>query len=230
MRRALADVDSTMPELAAYLYDEIAQYLGGRVIDAGAGVGLYSRILLEHGKHVVALEGDPELVPALQTRLGPGGSEVYRCDLAAPEGLPEFASAESAVCINVAEHIRDDTQALRNIRERVAPGGKLVILVPAHPWLYNQLDKAIAHFRRYTRGSLLTLLDRSGWRADSITYFNSLSIAPWFITGTVFRKDVPGSSLIRLGGVVMPLMNWVDRNVARGKVGISLVAVATNPS
>jgi SAM-dependent methyltransferase len=227
LRRSLADVDATMPGLARFLYSQIRRELGHRVIDAGAGVGLFTRILSEDGRRVVALEGDPELLVSLRSRVASWG-EVYSCDLAATSGLPSFDACDSAICINVAEHIRDDRRALVNLRQRVVPGGRLVILVPAHPWLYNELDRAIGHYRRYTRESLERLVAESGWKLESTNYFNALSILPWFVTGSIFRRGAPGSSLIRLGGGVMPLITSVDRYVTRGRIGISLVAIATN--
>jgi SAM-dependent methyltransferase len=228
MRAILREVDDTMPGLAARLYGEVERHLGERVIDAGAGVGLYCGMLLDHGKQVVALESDSTLLPALRSRLEPRGGAVYACDLAAPEGLPDFAPADSAICINVAEHVENDARALRNLGQRVKQQGRLIILVPAHPWLYNRLDAAVAHWRRYTRQRLLDTLTESGWRVDDVRYFNSISIPAWFITGTVLRRDVPGRSLTRLAGAAMPVMNWLDKRLARGRVGISLVAVASN--
>jgi len=229
MRRGLRDVDSSMPELSAWVYRRIEQHLGHRVIDAGAGIGTYSELLQEHGKQVVALEADPELVPDLRSRLEPSGGEVYACDLAAPEGLPNFEPADSAICINVAEHLDDDRQGLLNVRERVLPGGKLFIFVPAHPWLYNRIDKAAGHFRRYQRRELADRLVESGWQLEGLTYFNCFSIPLWFIAGTVLRRDMPGTSLMRLAGTIMPLLDWLDRTLSRGKAGVSLIAVARNP-
>jgi 2-polyprenyl-3-methyl-5-hydroxy-6-metoxy-1,4-benzoquinol methylase len=229
VRQTLSRVDDTMPDLAVYLYSQIAHFLGDRVIDAGAGVGSYSRLMQGDGKQVVALEGDPQLAMILRSRLTNEGDEVYECDLGDTNGLPEFAPAQSAVCINVAEHVKYDDLALRNLRERVTPGGSLVLGVPAHPWLFNGLDRCVGHYRRYTREGLISLLARTGWKTQSITYFNALSILPWFVSGTLLRRNTFDPSLISVAGVVMPAMNWFDAHVARGRIGISLVAVATNP-
>ena len=65
------------------------------------------------------------------------------------------ASFDLAVSLDVIEHLEDDVGALRELRRVVAPGGSLLVTVPAYPWLWSGHDEVNHHHRRYTQASLL---------------------------------------------------------------------------
>jgi 2-polyprenyl-3-methyl-5-hydroxy-6-metoxy-1,4-benzoquinol methylase len=69
-------------------------------------------------------------------------------------GLPAQRSFDSILYIDVLEHIEDDRVEARHAAGRLRSGGKLIVLAPAHQWLYSPFDEAIGHFRRYSRSSL----------------------------------------------------------------------------
>ena len=55
--------------------------------------------------------------------------------------------------IDVLEHIEDDRAQIDAAARLVRGGGHVVILSPAHHWLFSEFDKSIGHFRRYNKGS-----------------------------------------------------------------------------
>ena len=79
-----------------------------------------------------------------------------------------------AVSLDVIEHLDDDLAALQELRRVVAPGGALLVTVPAYGWLWSGHDELNHHRRRYTRRSLRQVAERAGWRQVRATYFNSL--------------------------------------------------------
>jgi SAM-dependent methyltransferase len=83
-------------------------------------------------------------------------------------------SFELAVCLDVIEHLEDDRAALKELRRVVAPGGNLLVTVPAYQWLWSSHDTVNQHRRRYTKGTLLHAAADAGWRCERVTYFNSL--------------------------------------------------------
>ena len=223
---ALQDIEQAMPRFARWLYGTVSADLGARVLDAGAGIGTYTELLLAEGKSVVALEHDSAFVDEMRRRFaGNPRVVVHQSDLGDPNGLPDFAAADSALCLNVLEHIEDDLQGIRNIRERVRPRGKLVALVPAYHWLLNPMDRQLGHYRRYGRREFLDRLKSGGWTVERSFRFNSFAILGWFLAGSVLRRDKPGRDLTRLYDACIPALSFLERNVIRGAAGLSLVAV-----
>jgi SAM-dependent methyltransferase len=83
-------------------------------------------------------------------------------------------SFDLAVSLDVLEHLKDDLAALRELRRTVAPGGSLLVTVPAYQWLWSGHDEINHHHRRYTRRSLQRVAQQAGWEQVRTTYFNSL--------------------------------------------------------
>ncbi len=86
----------------------------------------------------------------------------------------EADSFDLAASLDVIEHLEDDLAALRELRRVVAPGGSLLVTVPAYQWLWSGHDEINHHFRRYTRRSLQRAGEEAGWQQVRTTYFNSL--------------------------------------------------------
>ena len=173
---ALREMEATMPRFAHWMYDAVRSGLGQRVVDAGAGIGAYTELLLADGREVVALEYLPAFAAEIERRFGDKPKvTVIQADLGDPDGLPEFPPGDSIICLNVLEHVEDDLQALRNIRERVKRGGRLFILVPAYAWLFNSMDRAVGHHRRYRKGELVSRLEAADWEVERV-FRSTLSV------------------------------------------------------
>jgi hypothetical protein len=125
----------------------------------------------------------------------------------------------------VLEHIEDDATALSNMAEILCSGGRVIIIVPAHEWLYGTMDSPIGHFRRYTKRTMSQKLERAGFTVEKQFYLNSLGVLGWFVNGRLFRQTVPPSGQLEWFNKVVPLVGWVEKRV-RPPVGLSLVSVA----
>ena len=213
-----------MPRFAAWMYSVARPHLGHRVLDAGAGLGTYTELMLENGRELVSLEYSAPFVEMLRERFDSRGVDVRQADLGDRTGLPPFDEVDSVLCLNVLEHVEDDVQALRNIRERVVPGGVLVLLVPAYPWLFNTMDRAVGHFRRYREGELRERLGQTGWDVQHLFRFNSFGVPGWWVGG-VLRRETPGRDLTRLYDWLVPFFALTEKHLIRGLWGLSLVAV-----
>jgi SAM-dependent methyltransferase len=225
LAEALYDSEATMPRFARWMYGAVRAELGRRVVDAGAGIGTFTDLLVADGRDVVALEYSESFVEHLAERFGEDPSvTVLRADLADPSGLPQFAQADSIICLNVLEHLENDVQALKNMRDRVRPGGLLVTLVPAYPWLFNSMDEAVGHFRRYPKGELESKLASTGWDVLQTYRFNSFGVPGWFFGG-LMRRKAAGRTLFRLYDFLTPAFAAIERIAIRGLWGLSLVAV-----
>src|SRR5262249_48336529 len=87
---------------------------------------------------------------------------------------------KSIVCLNVLEHIEDHGRAVRNLARALNPGGHLLVIVPALPALYNDLDRLAGHHRRYRRHEVGELLSDAGLKPERVDYFNPIGGLGWW--------------------------------------------------
>jgi SAM-dependent methyltransferase len=162
----------------AMLEGLLERWLGGRrrLLDIGAGTGEFAVRMLKRGHEVIAVEPDAMQRALLRSQGMACVSDIQ--DI----GRGPKAAFDGAYSLNVLEHIEDDAAALRSWVGALKPGGRIVLYVPAFPVLYSAMDRAVGHYRRYTRASLervsqqagLTVL-RSGY-ADSLGFPASLAL------------------------------------------------------
>lgn len=141
---------------------------GDRILDFGAGIGTFARRLGALGHDVACVEPDARQC-ATVTQLG------IRCETAI-EGYPP-ASFDFVYSFNVLEHIEDDVAALRALRSRMAPSGRLFLYVPAFPFLYSSMDRKVGHLRRYTARTLRAAVEQAGFHAVRCRYADCLGVA-----------------------------------------------------
>ncbi len=155
--------------LSDYLtrYGELPQ--GARILEIGCGTGHNLPMLASFGE-VDAIEIDETAAAKAGERLGkPVGS--------AP--LPELsgvapASYDLVAVLDVVEHVEDDVAALKAIASVLRPGGKILITVPAHQWMWSAHDVVNHHKRRYSKATLVAALEKAGLRWRKLRWFNSL--------------------------------------------------------
>lgn len=173
--------------LADYLkrWGELPQ--GARILEIGCGTGHNLPMLAQFGE-IDAIEIDETARAKASERLGkPVGT--------AP--LPELVGVEPGsydlvAVLDVIEHVEDDVAALKAIATALKPGGKILITVPAHQWMWSAHDVVNHHKRRYSKAGFETLLEKAGLRGRKLGYFNSLlfpvAVAARF-AGKLMGKD-----------------------------------------
>ena len=155
--------------LAELIRREARLPANARILEIGCGTGHNLGMLSGFG-HVDGLELDDEARELSEKRLG---RTIMRSPL--PE-LSDVADADYDLigAFDVIEHIDDDHAALAAIATKLKPGGKFMMTVPAHPWMWTAHDVANHHKRRYSKRSLKALIQGSPMRLDRLGYFNSL--------------------------------------------------------
>jgi SAM-dependent methyltransferase len=139
------------------------------ILEIGCGTGHNLAMLAGFG-HVEGLELDDEARELSERRLG-------RKVLSSP--LPELRDVadrhyDLIGAFDVIEHIDDDKAALTSIAAKLKPGGKFVMTVPAHQWMWTAHDVVNHHKRRYSKSTLRQLVQGSPLKLERIGYFNSL--------------------------------------------------------
>jgi SAM-dependent methyltransferase len=140
-----------------------------RILEIGCGTG-HSLAMLGKFGYVEASEMDAGARAIASERLG---RPVVDATLPELEGVVENRFNLIAL-LDVLEHVAEDGPALESIRTRLAAQGRLLLTVPAHPWMWTRHDTMAHHQRRYTKQSLREVLMKSGYRIELLSYYNSL--------------------------------------------------------
>lgn len=211
-----------------WLYEEIRPYAHGAILEVGSGTGTYSRSLLRDFPHerIALSDIDADYVRNLATAYGSERVSAHLIDLGEPDHFAGLQRRfDTVIALNVLEHVQDDVRALKNVLDTLRPGGTLILLVPAHQVLYNRIDEAIGHYRRYAKNDLLEKVRAAGFTVDRIFYFNALSIFGWYLNGNVLKKTDVGGGLLSLYNRIVPVVRIIERLILRRKIGISLIAI-----
>lgn len=202
-----------------WLFERCEPHLGRRVLDVGAGIGTFVELAARRGK-VVAAEPDPAMWPVLERRFG-GNPAVEIVRGTADDVTGEF---DSILCLNVLEHIADDRGALVRFHDLLGPGGKLLLLTPAHPALYGANDRAVAHERRYLKDQLRERLQAAGFEVETLRLVNPVAALGWFLAIRLGGSEQVPKGPLLLYDKLVPLLRLLDR--VELPLGLSVWAVA----
>jgi SAM-dependent methyltransferase len=210
-----------------WILDLARPALGARLLEVGSGVGNFTASLLDRDL-VVAVEPVPAYLAEAHRRLGSPPNLVTLAMAVEDPRLPRALAPhalDSALLLNVLEHVSDDVRGLRHVAEALVPGARVVIQVPAHRWLYGAADRALGHRRRYSPAGLRRVIDAAGLVAERVWQVNALGVAGWLLSGRVRRQAMFSRRQLRVYEALVPLLRAIEP--ARGvPVGLSVMAVA----
>jgi len=218
--------------LADYLTREGKLPADARILEIGCGTGHNLPMLAAFGT-VDAIEIDPAARAIASARLGrPVGAAPLPQLTDVPRG-----SYDLIAVLDVVEHIEDDVAALKAMADCLAPGGKILVTVPAHQWLWSAHDVVNHHHRRYSKSTLAAAIAKAGLSHNGLRYFNSLLFplaAAARIVGRLRGKDDSDDS------PPPPLLNAIFERIFRaerhlvGRVpmtpGVSIVTLVSPSS
>ena len=205
----------------AYWRAQIRDFVRGDVLEVGAGIGANTLTLAGLDfERWTCLEPDAAL--AARVTLPPGGR--HRSEVGTIDDLPADARFDSILYIDVLEHIGDDRAEMARAAARLNPGGTVILLSPAHPFLFTPFDAAIGHFRRYTRSSLAAAAPE-GLRIEKLKYLDTVGVLAVAANLWLLKSSAPAESQILLWDrVLVPLSRIVDPMLA-GRVGKSVLGI-----
>ncbi len=213
-----------------WLFDAIRPYVGKRVLEIGAGIGTFTALLGELA-HVTATDMDEACLAELSSRFSTSETvEIIRLNITDigrdQSGMLRQKDFDTIIGLNVLEHIRDDITALKTLRQLVL-AGRLLLIVPALPVLYGVEDKAVGHFRRYTKHELVKKLSGAGWRVEKVGYLNSLGAVLWLIKNRIMKSPATSPRNVRIyDKFIVPFLSMMERKIPV-PFGQSLVAISS---
>ena len=203
----------------SWFWDEVKLHAKNNILEIGSGLGRVSQYIVKDFDNVTLSDFSDEYIPILKKKFP--NNKVIQIDLTKCNIKNKY---DCIICCNVIEHIENERLAILNLYRMLRPGGILIIQVPACPFLYNEIDKSIYHYRRYTKKSLHTLLSER-FTIKKMDYFNLFGIPGWYVTGTILRRKTINEGSLHLFNRLLPMLKFIDKKVFRNIIGVNVVAV-----
>jgi SAM-dependent methyltransferase len=209
-----------------YWFSFLMPFLDGDVLEVGAGLGATLPLVpANSSRRWVCLEPDMTLCARLH-------EEVHRLNLhrkcqvvnGTLADLPRSDGFDAILYLDVLEHIGDDAGELRRTAMFLRPGGALVVLAPAHPWLYTPFDRAIGHHRRYTKKSLRNVVP-PGLTEHMLMYLDSVGLSASIANRLLLRQSVPTRRQILFWDRVLVRISKGADRALRYRIGKSLLGI-----
>ena len=209
----------------AYWAREIRPFVGGDILEVGAGIGSNTRLLDPGGAgRWVCLEPDPELKRQLvnntrELKARPTYEAV--CGTLESVGDQQF---DTIIYIDVLEHIENDRDELNQAASHLRQGGHLIVLSPAHQRLFSPFDAAIGHFRRYNR-AMLRSVSPGSLRLELMKYLDSAGLILSAANMLLLRQPMPTKAQLHFWDHwVVPVSRVLDK-LFMYSVGKTIIAV-----
>ena len=200
-----------------YLKSVVSPFLTGDVLEVGAGIGTTTRAFSDGSASTwLCLEPDGDL--AERARAGFEKIPVPASPSIRSHPVQDLDADRDFDCIlyvDVLEHIEHDGDELARAQNHLRPDGHLVVIGPAHQWLFSEFDEAVGHFRRYSRASLRAVVP-AGMDQVMLRYMDALGVALSAANRVLLRASTPtvgqiktwDSAVVPLSRLVDPLLFW----------------------
>jgi SAM-dependent methyltransferase len=200
-------------------------HIEGRVLEVGAGIGHFTKLLLESSsvRELVSVEPNNDFCARLRATFP--RHAVFRGTSQDLEGPEDW---DTIVSVNVLEHIADDCGELATYARLLKlKKGTLCLFVPARPEIYAPLDRDFGHFRRYTRPELRRKLEQATFEVQQLYYFNVVGYFAWWLNFCLLRKRrFNARSVSIFDRLIFPVVFALESRGLHPPIGQSLLAVA----
>ncbi len=209
-----------------YWSELIVPFLGHDVLEVGSGIGANTAVLApKHPGRWTSLEPDRELLEEARQRLvaaGVGHCCSFECGTV--RSLEASRRFDSVLYLDVLEHIENDRLELEDAAQRLIPGGRVLVLAPAHQALFTEFDRAIGHVRRYDKQSLAAIAPAALTR-ERLFYVDSVGLGASLANRWFLHQSAPALAQIEFWDRMMvPISRVLDPLLLRS-LGKSIIGV-----
>ncbi len=195
-----------------YWQGEICQYVGSHILEVGAGKGTNTSAMIHFPrKRWVCIEPDPILTKEIiKTTKGLQDDSTFDIRTGTIDCLDDADTFDTILYIDVLEHIKNDAAELRHATRHLQPNGHLIILSPAHQFLFSEFDKQVGHFRRYSSRTLNNVIP-SELSIVTLKYLDSVGIMASLANKCFLKRQSPTANQLKLWDQKMvPISRLID--------------------
>lgn len=210
----------------SYWASRVSGYIGQSILEVGSGIGSNTK-LFEHFnfKKWVCLEPDPYLADQLTSSISKNLSgDRYIAVNGFIHSLPKDCSFDTILYIDVLEHIRSAKDELDHAGRYLSKGGHIIIILPAHSWLFSDFDRAIGHYQRYNINMLKKIVPRNMTLLKT-EYLDSMGVMASIFNRFFLKQDIPSKNQIKhWDSIIVPCSRFFDRLI-HFSLGKSLLGI-----
>jgi SAM-dependent methyltransferase len=206
----------------------VAPYVRGQVLEVGGGIGNFTPDLSRIADSVISLEPNAACHQELLEKTKPlPNVKIYNVTAEQLDRyVPADYQADTVVCMNVLEHLADDEAALQSFSQRLRIGGFMVLLIPAVPWAFGEIDRRLGHYRRYSKASARAVLGKCSLTPVRLSYFNFIGLWGWLWNTRVTKRQTQSDKQIYIfDNFIVPWQSRLE-SFLPVPLGQSLLAVA----
>ena len=206
----------------------VRPFLRGDVLEVGAGIGANTPLLVsDAARSWLCIEPDASLAQRATAALAANAvTSACQVLVATTLTLPPIPAFDAMLYIDVLEHIEQDQEELERAAALLRPGGNLIVLSPAHQWLYTAFDQSIGHFRRYDRAGMIAC-GPPNCRLDKIWYLDSVGMLASCANRLLLKQSMPNLRQILFWDRYLVTSSTVLDKVLAHRLGKSILAVWT---
>lgn len=203
----------------------------GNVLDVGCGMGLMLHDFPP--EKIYGIDMEQTAVDYCRENYHGENASDHIKQGSLPENIPFQHKFDTIIALDVLEHIENDKEAVLSLYNILAPGGILVLTVPANMKLWSNDDVMNHHYRRYEKQQLMDLLSENDLEIMRCTYYNSILLLPAYIERLwkkifkITKTDVESSSSKLLNTFLYRIFRMEKSIILEKdlKKGVSLLAV-----
>jgi ubiquinone/menaquinone biosynthesis C-methylase UbiE len=210
----------------AYWVEKIRPHIGKNVLEVGAGIGA-TTVALKYTPHDswLCVEPDPLLCDKIRQRKNAGeiasNVQILNCTALDLVGKNKF---DTILYIDVLEHIENDSEELKIALKLLKVGGALIILSPAHNYLYSQFDKKIGHYRRYNKKELSEIIP-SDMLIKQMQYMDSIGFFASVANKLILKQSDPTKAQVWFWDKVMVPLSRIFDPIIFNLAGKSILVI-----
>jgi len=207
-----------------YWINAIKPYVKGNILEVGSGIGVNSKLLIEKIDDIdrlTCIEPDKKLADKAVKYLKNKEVEIKSCYL---KDLNMSYLYDTILYIDVMEHIFNDEEEINLAKSHLNVNGYLIILVPAKNYLYSSFDKAIGHYRRYSKQMLENSICE-GLIKKKLFYLDSMGLIASMFNRFFLKQEYPTPRQIMLWDRIFIPLSKISDLMLLYSTGKSLIGI-----
>lgn len=209
-----------------WLYEQIVSGIKGDILEVGSGIGIYSEKIIRDFPHsqITLSDISDKYVDNLKTKFPQSNVSFFKLDLDSKSDYENigFDKFDTIIAINVLDNVKNDQFALQQLYKMLKKDGMLLLLLPAHKFLYNQLDANIGRLRRYALEELKQKIETTNFEIIRLFHFNLMGVIGWYLNGKSGKSPKINDNAFKIFNRMIPVSKAIEK-ITMKKLGLSVI-------